>query len=659
MITRRECSFAGALALWLAILPLSISAVRADDQDPPGRAARIADLQGSTSFEPAGTQDWVTPALNRPMTTGDKIWSDRDGRIELQLDGSVLRLSSNTALAFLNLSDQVTQVQLTAGMLIVHVRELSDAQTFEIDTPNLAFSVLRPGVYRLSVDDTANTTAIAVRAGQGEVTGGGAAYTLHRGESDSFAGTDQLTQTAEASPAEDALEDWSASRDDRFDNAAASQYVDPNVVGYEDLDANGAWQPTPDYGYVWFPARLQPGWAPYHFGHWAYISPWGYTWVDDQPWGYAPFHYGRWCFFHDAWGWIPAPRRPPGPVYVRPVYAPALVAWVGAGAAVAWFALGPREVFVPSYPVSRSYVQNINVSNTTVTTTVVNNIYRTTLVNERTVNITYANRGVPGAVAVTTAQAFASALPVARNPARVDVAALAKAPVESFAPRELPTKQAVLGGGRVSAGRPPAAALTRPVVARVAAPPPAASFESHLQALRASGGKPLSVAQERALQPAGARNNLVRLAPAVTPRGAPQTTRPPPSVVRNDQPPTAIHPNELPQMPRPASPGGANSALEREQLQEQQRLQAQQEAERQRVQAQQELEHQQLLRAQADATRKQQLEQQHQQQTQELQLRHQQQQQLQQHQQQQQRQQEERRAPAPPARPASRSEDHR
>src|SRR5580658_6915152 len=390
MLRDRISSFACAVGVVIAAFWLPLSSARADDEDPPTRVARVADLTGSVSFQPVGTQDWVTPVLNRPMTTGDKIWSDQDGRVELQLDAALLRLSNDTAMSFLNLGDQVTQIQLTAGTLLVHVQQLNDYQTFEIDTPNLAFSVLRPGVYRLNVDESGNTTAITVRSGQGEATGGGGAYALHAGESDSFSGTDQLGETGEVSPPEDAFEDWSTSRDDRFANAASDQYVSPDVVGYEDLDAYGEWQPTPDYGYVWFPAHLEAGWAPYHFGHWTYIAPWGYTWVDDQPWGFAPFHYGRWYHVHGAWGWVPVPRRPPGAGYVRPVYAPALVAWIGAGAGVAWFALGPREVYVPSYPVSRAYVNNINISNTIVNRTVVNNIYNTTIINNnRNNNVTY------------------------------------------------------------------------------------------------------------------------------------------------------------------------------------------------------------------------------------------------------------------------------
>src|SRR4029077_5424528 len=136
-----------------------------------------------------------------------------------------------------------------------------------------------------------------------------------------------------------------------------------------------------------------------------------------------------------------------GAVYVRPVYAPALVAWVGVGAGVAWFALGPREVYVPSYPVRRGYVRNINGSNTTVNTTVISNVYNTTIINKtvNVTNVTYVNRGVPGAVAATTSQAFASAQPVSKNIVRVDPHAMATAQVRAFAPAAVPTREAVLG----------------------------------------------------------------------------------------------------------------------------------------------------------------------------------------------------------------------
>ena len=373
MVTKNRHFVGFALML---VLPFSAPKVApADESDPPSRVARLAYAEGSVSFQPGGTQDWIAAAINRPLTTGDQIWADRDSRAELQLDGSSLRLAGGTAVSLLNLGDNVTQVQLSSGTLLVRVRRLEDNETYEIDTPNLAFSILRPGVYRLSVDESGASTAVRVRSGQGEVTGGGTAYMVRANEDDIFSGTDQLTENMQPNPAgEDSFDAWSADRDARWEHSVSSRYVSPDVVGYEDLDNQGAWRPVPEYGTVWFPSHVEVGWAPYHYGHWSYIAPWGYTWVDDQPWGFAPFHYGRWISVGGVWGWIPAPPRPAVGIYVRPVYAPALVAWVGVGAGVAWFALGPREVYVPCYPVSRRYVNNINVSNTTVNTTVINNV---------------------------------------------------------------------------------------------------------------------------------------------------------------------------------------------------------------------------------------------------------------------------------------------
>jgi hypothetical protein len=636
MITKQQAMRGIAVALALIFFMPAFAA--ADEVDPPTRVARLAYTEGAVSFQPGGTQDWVAAVINRPLTTGDQLWADSDSRAELELDGSSLRLSGLTAVSLLNLADDVTQIQLSSGTLLIRVRRLDDNETYEIDTPNLAFSILRPGLYRLTVDPSGASTTIGVRSGQGEVTGNGSAYTVRANEEDVFSGTDQLAEVSQArAPSEDAFDAWSADRDGRWDHSESARYVSPDIVGYQDLDDQGSWRPTPEYGNVWFPTRVAPDWAPYHTGHWSYIPPWGYTWVDDQPWGFAPFHYGRWIWFHEAWGWIPAPPRPAIGVYVRPVYAPALVAWVGVGAGVAWFALGPREVYVPSYPVSRRYVNQINVSNTNVNTTVINNVYNTTIINNKTVNITsvnYANRNVRGAIAATTPQAFSSAQPVAKNLVAVDQRALASAPVRVFAPATVPTKQAVLGAGRVVSAKPPAIVAARTVVARTSPPPPQPTFEKREQAIRANQGKPLSVTQVRQIQSSEpARATPVRIAPAATPAtpvqtgglspktgaasGAPAQQRPESAPVPGNHggvspAAAAVHPNELPPVPKPAAPGMANTALERSHLQQQQQLQAQQEQERQKIQQQQELAHQQLERQQADAASKEQAAQQQQ-----------------------------------------------
>ena len=593
------------------------SLAAADEGDPPSRIARLAYIEGDVSFQPGGTDDWVIAPLNRPLTTGDRLWADRYSRVELQLDGSLLRLSSSTSMSFLNLDDNVTQIQLSGGTLILNVRRLRSNETYEVDTPNLAFSVLRPGVYRLTVDESGTVTTVIVRSGQGEVTGGGTAYSVYANEADVFSGTDTLTaSTQNLGPAGDSFDEWSSHRDGRWESSVSAQYVSSDVVGYEDLDGHGDWNQTPDYGAVWFPREVESSWAPYHDGHWSYIAPWGYTWVDDEPWGFAPFHYGRWVSYRGAWGWVPAPPPRQGFGYVRPVYAPALVAWVGVGSGIAWFALGPREVYCPSYPVSRHYVYEINESNTTVNNVVVNNIYSTTIINNRTVNVpnvTYANRSVPGAVAATTSRAFMSAQPVSRNLMKIDHREITNARVRVFAPAVVPTRQAVLGSSQLARARPPAEDQTRAVVSRASPPPPPPPFERRVEAIRNNAGRPLSAAAVRNIQPAAAARAVpIRIAPAAMP--VPAAAHP----ATLGQAPVRSQPPE--ERPRVQQPEGRQQVAQRLQQQQtppqqdvqrqpapqqlQQQARAQQEA--QRPQAAQRQQQQQLeMRAQQEAQRQQ------------------------------------------------------
>ena len=532
--------FTAMLALCLLALP---ARVVADDDDPPARAARLSYSSGAVSFEPAGTDDWVDAVVNRPMTTGDKLWADQDGRAEVRIDSYALRLGAQTGFSFLNLDDNIVQVRLTEGSLNVKVRRLDDNQTLEIDTPNLAFNVLRPGSYRIDVNENGDTTVVTVREGQGEVTGGGSAYPLRSGDSATFSGIDQLNVDVEGYGDDDDFDRWTQDRDRRWDRSNSSRYVSDDVVGYEDLDDNGSWRQVPDYGTVWFPQTTVVGWAPYRYGHWVWVSPWGWTWVDDAPWGFAPFHYGRWVVVGGAWCWVPSPPRPAvvTVAYVRPVYAPALVAFVGGagfgvgvGSGVAWFPLGPRDVYTPSYHVSERYVQRVNVSNTVIVNrTQVTNVYNTVYVNKtvNVTNITYQNQRANNAVTATSQASFTSAQPVGRNMVRVDSRAVASAPVAAMTPAVAPQQRSFTGAGNAARVRPPANLVTRNVVAKTAPPPAPVPVAQQMQAVQANGGRPPAVSQIRPVQGSpAARANVKVAAPAkeaaLPPRGQGVSNRP-------------------------------------------------------------------------------------------------------------------------------------
>jgi hypothetical protein len=253
-----------------------------DPDDPPARVARLSYASGSVSFQPAGTEDWVDAMVNRPVGTGDALWADQGARAALHIGSASIVLGESTGFSLLNLSDNVTQIQLQSGTLRVRVKRLNDQENFEIDTPNLSYNILRPGIYKITVSPDGQTTGIEDRAGEGEVNGGGAAFTTHAGEFDTFYGQDQLQASTDSIyDNDDELEQWSERRDHHEDNSPSMRYVSDDVIGYDDLDDYGGWRQTPDYGTVWFPHTTQVGWAPYHYGHWAYIAPWGYTWVDE------------------------------------------------------------------------------------------------------------------------------------------------------------------------------------------------------------------------------------------------------------------------------------------------------------------------------------------------------------------------------------------
>jgi hypothetical protein len=604
--------------------------------DPPSRVARLSYIQGAVSYQPGSddnNEDWVAADPNRPLTTGDNLWSDENSRGEVHIGSTSIRLSNLTGISFLNLDDNTMQIQLTQGTIEVHVRNYNPDNAYEIDTPNLAFTIYAPGRYRIQTDPDGNSTIILTRDGQGQVTGGGQSYDVGPGQRYIFSGTDQLGVDVQNAVGLDAFEAWSQARDQREDASLSARYVSRDMDGVYDLDDNGDWQQDPEYGAIWIPRGVAVGWAPYSYGHWVWVSPWGWTWVDAQPWGFAPFHYGRWAYVRGYWGWVP------GPPAVRPVYAPALVAFVGGGpgsfgvsvgfgggfAGVAWFPLGPRDVYLPAYHTSAAYVQNVNVSNTRVVnvtqvTNVYNTYHTTTVVNNVTVNrinYTYANNAA--AVTAVTRETFVGAKPVQAAAVRVTPEQLRSARVVEAAPLA-PTRASYVSAtarATPASAKPPVAFAQKTVVARIAPPtPPVRPGVAPRVAPRVvsagvapKGNQPAARttatrANEPSPSPAPARVNAPAAASAARPGAAP------------------VHPNEIP-TPAPSAPRpAANTELERQHQQEQAQLQAKQQQEREKVQQQQELEHQQLAQQKADEARKQQLEQQHQQQTQQLQQKH-------------------------------------
>jgi hypothetical protein len=439
-------------------------------QDPPTRVARLSFVDGSVSFQPGGQGDWAQAMRNRPVSIGDKIWSDNNSRAEIQAGEASVHLASMTALSFLNMDDQTTQMRLAEGSINIRIRELREGDVYEVDTPNLSFNVTEAGAFRIDVNENGDATRVTAIRGEGEVTAGGQTYTVHEGERGEFNGVDNnVSYLVTAAPDPDEFDQWSNDRDLREDNSISARYVSRDVPGYSDLDDNGTWNEEPDYGAVWYPNTVDAGWAPYSYGYWNYVGPWGWTWIGYEPWGFAPFHYGRWAFIGSRWGWCP------GPFHARPIYGPAFVGFLGGGfrfgfgGGIGWFPLGFREPFRPWYHTSGVYFRNINFNNT--------RFANATFIHNRGANFNYAYAHNTRAVTVASRTNFVNGQAINRGAIHVNEAALRGAQVTNHV-GFTPTRQSFAGAAAVrgNIARPPSAVQNRAVMARTSPAPGAANL---------------------------------------------------------------------------------------------------------------------------------------------------------------------------------------
>ena len=343
------------------VLPPEASAdvARSAPAEPPsGRVARVSLVSGE--FSVATGEGWINGVVNRPLAAGSTMRTGTQARAEIDLGTATIDLSPDTELVIIVLNDRLVEVAVVEGRIGFALRQLDSDEKVEIKVSGQGVQLVQPGMY----DIDAATRRVAVLTGQVSLVGLGSNSDVAAREEALIADSGPAPVTI-APTAQDEFVDWCQSRASATAGMTALYYISPYMTGLAELDAAGSWESTNEYGTVWVPHELPADWAPYRDGHWDWITPWGWTWIDDQPWGFAPFHYGRWALLSERWVWVP------GSFIAHPIFAPAAVAFLGTAGvglsvadssmpAVAWFPLAPGEAYWPAYTDDLAYVRSLN-----------------------------------------------------------------------------------------------------------------------------------------------------------------------------------------------------------------------------------------------------------------------------------------------------------
>jgi hypothetical protein len=543
------------LISWLFALALMLGATTgAESAQPPadsragsiGRTPpRLSYVDGEASFWRPGAPDWVPAQLNTPLAPGDELYTSNRGNLEIQVGGrAFVRTWGDTQLGLLNQEPDFLQFKITTGHVALDLRTVEPGRGIEVDTPHAAFVIERPGYYRVDVTQD-GSSFVTRRAGQATMTAaGGRPMVIAPSEEVVLEGGPTPTVQSYVAPELDTWDQWNYARTEHLLDSVSARYVATGVYGVDELDHYGNWRVLPTYGPVWVPDGVPAGWAPYSTGRWIADPYYGWTWIDTAPWGWAPYHHGRWVFVDGFWAWAP------GPVVMRPVYAPALVAFFGApgvrvtvGAPfVSWVALSWGEPVVPWWgrPGFVGRAAWLGWGGPRIVNNVV--VERTSVVNVNNISV-YRNMGARNAVVAVREDQFGRRPVQEARIAHVDPQRLE--PVRGALGVKPDPQSFVPATGR--AAHPPETAVSRPVVATR----PPAHRSATLPGASDQGAPALQTPAPRIVS----TPRPAAVAP-VSPRPTFGTGR-----VERERPP---QPQHLEAAPRPEQASGQDSAARRE-----------------------------------------------------------------------------------------------
>ncbi|MBC8118075.1 MAG: hypothetical protein H7X75_00680, partial [Burkholderiaceae bacterium] len=337
---------------------------QSSEDGPPLIAGRVALAEGDVQIwrvEEDADGAWDVAQVNDVVTVATGLYTGANSRAEFRFGPNTFRLSSGSRGGFSQLDYNSAVFNLEHGSLNVVLAQPLHGEVSAVTVDGTRIDLAAPGRYRIDAGN-GGQARLTVFSGYGNVVTG--ANPINVGSGQAVLLGAGLSSVAFEQASSTAFDQWALARDDRYRNVQSAQYVSPYMTGSEELDTYGDWIPDANYGNVWVPRVVPTGWAPYRSGQWRWVRPWGWTWVDQAPWGYAPFHYGRWVTIDNRWCWTP------GGHVARPIWAPALVGFVGGsnvnvsigfgGPVVGWYPLAPWDRYRPHYPHNNRYVTVIN-----------------------------------------------------------------------------------------------------------------------------------------------------------------------------------------------------------------------------------------------------------------------------------------------------------
>jgi hypothetical protein len=368
------------IVMTLFAVPLHASA------DSPGDA-RTSLITGNVYLKATDTNnEWQSVSINTPVMQDDTYWVAEGGKAEIQFYGSsYLRVDQDTEFHVTSLDDssETVMISIQSGRVYVDRENSPEGALFQIDAPPVSVDADSSARFDVNIGNN-SVTEISVVSGSVRIDSESGSIRIDAGNM--LAVSNSGTAEVSSYVPDDEWMDWNASQDDMLEtNSPSAAYLPPSLSDYSyEFDDNGSWTYQPDYGYVWAPAIVTPGWAPYTLGRWVWIQG-NYVWVSYETWGWVPYHYGRWAFrTGTGWFWVP-------PTAQQAFWCPGEVAWNYTPTYVSWVPLAPGEVY---YGYGYYGPHSVNLRNAPINNGMVTHAYR--------------NAGVSNAVTVVSRETFVS-----------------------------------------------------------------------------------------------------------------------------------------------------------------------------------------------------------------------------------------------------------